>query len=65
VSKLYRMIVTRDTTESCHISVRATSEEEAKEEALIHSREVVQQWAQDDTPNASKEHYVTDCQEIG
>lgn len=57
--KVYEVIVTRDTTESTVIQVEAESPEEAEAEALSESYNGRYTWEQDDTPNASGEHYVT------
>jgi hypothetical protein len=61
--KNWDVIVTRDTTESCTMVIEAATELDAKLEAIRRSHsddDLV--WEQDDTPNASKEHYVTDCE---
>jgi hypothetical protein len=63
--KTYEVIVTRDTTESTVIQVMADSPEAAEAEALAESRKGRYVWEQDDTPNASAEHYVTGVQEGG
>lgn len=58
--KTYDVIITRDTTESCTMLIEATSLEEANHIALARSYEDTDLvWEQDDTPNASKNHYVT------
>lgn len=59
----YDVIVTRDTTESCTMVIEAESPEAAQQAALERSRNDTDLvWEQDDTPNASKEHYVTSCE---
>jgi len=63
MKRMYDVIVTRDTTESCTMVVEAASASEAHEAALERSYtydDLV--WEQDDTPNASKQHYVTNCE---
>jgi hypothetical protein len=55
----YQVIITRDTTESTVIQVTAESPEAAEAEALAASYNGRYTWEQDDTPNASGEHYVT------
>ena len=60
----FRVLVTRDTTETCSVLVNAASEEEAKANALTISKDDPDLvWEQDDTTNASMEHYVTGCEE--
>lgn len=58
------VIVTRDTTESCSMVIEADNEDAAAEAARLRSSsddDLV--WEQCDTPNASKEHYVTNVEE--
>lgn len=56
----YRVIVTRDTTESITVEVEAAGEEEAQSKALdaSYSGNYFGQWEQDDTANASSDHYT-------
>ncbi|MCO5157924.1 MAG: hypothetical protein M9945_14440 [Aquamicrobium sp.] len=61
--RTYDVIVTRNTTESCTMLVEA--ENRAAAIMLAHERSYRDPdlvWEQDDTPNASKEHYVTSCE---
>src|SRR5690606_12536961 len=51
----YSVIVTRDTTESVVLEIRAASEDEAAKLALEKARSPEITWEQDHTPNASKE----------
>ena len=60
---IFEMIVTRDTTESCIFTVDAEDENEARDKALERARQdKTLPWEQDDTPNASKSPYVTNCE---
>lgn len=62
--KMFDVIVTRDTTESCTMVIEGETAEEAQQAALDRSysdSDLV--WEQDDTPNASSDHYVTDVEE--
>jgi flagellar basal body rod protein FlgC len=61
--KNWDVIVTRDTTESCTMVVEADNEQAAQDAALQRSY-VDPVWEQDDTPNASKHHYVTNVEVI-
>lgn len=59
----FDVIVTRDTTESCAIVIEAHSEAEAIAAAIARSHtDLDLVWEHDDTPNASREHYVTNCE---
>ena len=56
----FTVTVTRDTTESATIEMEADTEEEAAEKAIGFSYDNPHvEWFQDDTPNASSDHYVT------
>lgn len=59
---LFLVIVTRDTTESVAIPIKAKDQNEATEVALHTAINDAGSlvWAQDDTPNASSDPYVTD-----
>lgn len=63
--KTFNVIVTRDTTESTTVTLDAPDGQAAIDAAL----ELVRMdpndlsWAQDDTPNASSDPYVTDVSE--
>ena len=63
--KTYAVIVTRDTTESCVVKVKAedptAAEAGAFDKVLAAPEDYV--WEQDDTPNASKDPYVTGVDE--
>lgn len=61
----FTVIVTRDTTESCAIEVEAESREEAEQAGLQTALDFPgeQEWSPDDTTNASKDPYVTGCEE--
>lgn len=62
--KNWDVIVTRDTTESCTMVVEADSADAAAYAAIARSREDdALVWEQDDTTNASDEHYVTHVEE--
>ena len=63
--KTYEVIVTRDTTESTVVQVRAASPEVAEELALAEAKGGSYIWEPDFTPNASKDAYVTGVQEQG
>lgn len=61
----YSVIVTRDTTESTVMLVEADSEEEAEAKAIEASHDDLPiTWIQDDTPNASKDHYTNGAELI-
>lgn len=61
----FTVIVTRDTTESCEIEVEAESQEAAEQAGLQTALDFPgeQEWLPDDTTNASKDPYVTGCEE--
>lgn len=65
-TKKYRVIVTRDTTESTEVVVSAASEAAAEEAArvLVSANPHNFDWEQDDTPNASKNPYTNGAEEI-
>lgn len=62
--KRYSVIVTRDTTESTTVEVEAETPEAAEEMARGQSYTGGYIWEQDDTPNASKDHYTNGADEI-
>lgn len=56
----FTVIVTRDTTESAIVEMEAANADEAAEKAIIYSKMNPHiEWAQDETDNASADHYVT------
>ena len=56
----FTVIVTRDTTESAIVEMEAANADEAAEKAIEFSHDNPDvEWFQDDTPNASSDHYVT------
>ena len=59
----YRVVVTRDTTESAVVEVEADTRE-AADRAAIKQAQDSGQWEQDDTPNASKHPYTNDSAEL-
>ncbi len=61
--KTYQVIVTRDTTESTLVTVEAENAEEAEQAAIDQSYNPACVWAQDDTPNASSDHYTNGVEE--
>lgn len=59
----YSIILTRDTTESATVEMQASSQEEAVAKAILWAKDNDWlEWKRDDTPNASKEIYATDCE---
>jgi hypothetical protein len=62
----FRLLVTRDTTQSTVVEVEATDEDEAGFLARqqVRADQSKFDWELDDTPNASKDPYVTDCEEL-
>lgn len=62
--KNYDVIVTRYTTESCTMLVEASSKDEAEKVALERAgQDNCLTWEQDETPNLSKDRYITSCEE--
>ena len=60
----FTVIVTRDTTESVIVEIEAENADEASEKAIDYSYNNPNiEWEQDDTPNASSDHYVTNVEE--
>jgi hypothetical protein len=56
--------VTRDTTESTTVEIDAVDADAASEYAIGYtSNNPNIEWEQDDTPNASSDHYVTGVEE--
>ena len=56
----FTVIVTRDTTESAIVEMEAANADEAAEKAVIYSKDNRHiEWMQDETDNASRDHYVT------
>lgn len=63
--KRFSVTVTRDTTESVTVEIEATDEADAQEKAIAFTYDNAHlTWEQDDTPNASKEHYANGAEEV-
>ena len=64
--KKYRVIVTRDITESCVVLVEAPDDDTATELAVekAHKGEVDEDWEVDVDSCGSSPAYVTDCSEV-
>lgn len=56
----FTLILTRDTTESVSVVVEAETEDEAQDKALDNVP--TEGWETDDTPNLSKNVYITNCE---
>ena len=62
----YKVLVTRDITQSCSITVEAASPKDAEQAAITCARkDVTLVWEDDDPlPQSALEPYVTDCEKI-